>query len=165
MKKNKDLHIDKLLRQLPAEKAPVNFTDVIMKDISILNNEELLKDTTLSTVLKNKAIEEPSVNFVSNVMRGIKNSTENTYQPLIGKKSWFIISLVATLVIVYILYYATPSSTPSILDKTTPYIERLQTVFSNFKINLDLSMIFVASLLSISSLLFFEFFAKERISL
>ena len=143
MKKNKDQHIDKLLKKISTDKAPKNFTSKIMSDIDILTNEELLKDSKLSTLLKENAINKPSSGFVSNIMSSVETNREKIYKPIISKQSWFVIGIITAIVVVYAFYNNTPTTTSILVDKTAPYLERFLTLFSSFKINLNLSMIFI----------------------
>ncbi|WP_111306719.1 hypothetical protein [Confluentibacter sediminis] len=64
-------------------------------------------DTLSKKVIKNTAVESPSFNFTASVMSQIdalEDSKVTTYQPLISKKAWAVISLSVVALVIYTIF-------------------------------------------------------------
>ena len=71
-------------------------------------------DELSKKVIKNKAFESPSLDFTASVMsriNALEDSKATTYQPLISKKIWGIISLSVVALIIYSIFGTQTEST------------------------------------------------------
>ena len=162
MSKKKEDIFKKLIDANVIDKAPVDFTKKVMQDVSILSNEELLEDKKLTSILKSSSIEKPSKNFVSTVLNTIEIKNQVTYKPVINKKAWFIIVTILISLVLYIIFYDSPTETTSVFSSVTSYIDSFNNVFSNFINGFKLSSIFTISLIALSSLLVLDFSLKNQ---
>ncbi len=64
-------------------------------------------DELSKKVIKNTAVESPSFNFTASVMsqiNALQDSKVTTYQPLISKKAWAVISLSVFALVIYTIF-------------------------------------------------------------
>jgi len=161
-KKNKE-HIKKIINTESIDTAPVNFTNRVMQDVFVLTNDEALKDVPLEKLLKRIDIDEPSRDFLSNIMSQVLKEKEIQYQPLISKKAWFIILASVIAVVLFSFMSTTTSESVSVLDKISPYVDQAQQLFTNPFKNITFSPLLTISLLCLSSMLFFDAFLKRKL--
>ena len=161
MSKKSDKHIKKIISKVELDKAPIDFTSKVMQDVFISTNEEALKDPALSSLLKRTSTEEPSQNFVSLIMNQVENPVEIKYQPLIGKKTWFIIAGVLISFILFALLNDSPSQSTPIIDKALPYLDSLNSLIANPFKGFKMSPLLAISLMCLSSLLLVDTFLKR----
>jgi len=157
--KDKDKNIDNFIKQnLEIQEPSMNFSDNVMEEIYAL---DLKKDKALSSLMQKHVLEEPSIDFTSRVMAGIEQKSKVlAYQPVIGKKVWFLISSVIVFIFVYTFIKMDFAITENI------YIENLQSRVSNLFVfeypSLDISPIYVLGIFALSSLLFLDYFIRNR---
>lgn len=163
MGKRSDKHIKNIIGKISIDKAPEDFTKKVMHDVFVSTNEDALKDATLSSLLKRTSIEEPSQEFVSSIMTKITTPLEIRYQPLISKKTWFIISGIVTVFVLFVFFSDSPEETSSLLTKASPYLTQAQHLFINLFKNITFSPLLTISLLCLSSMLLFDALLKRKL--
>ncbi len=70
-------------------------------------------ENLVDKVMKQSTLETPSIDFTSHIMvqvEAAKQSTSTTYQPLISKRVWAIISIGFIAFVGYILYVIKPET-------------------------------------------------------
>lgn len=154
-----DGKLDKLLRDsLKADSPPINFTDDIMDKIEAYESKE---EKALGSIIKRNLIESPSLNFTDRVMMEIKKSSVAVVdKPIIGKKAWLFIGLCLSAIVVFIL------STPSQETPMSAYLDKAMSKFDGI-FSFDLpgilgSPLFAISVFALSSLLFLDYFLRNR---
>jgi hypothetical protein len=162
MSKKSDKHIKNIISKVGIDKAPLDFTSKVMQDVFVSTNEEALKDVTLSSLLKKNTIEEPSQDFVSSIMNQVETPVTIKYQPLIDKKTWFIISGVVIAFSLFVLLGNSPKESTSIFNKVSPYLNDLNRVFSNSLKGFTVSPLLLISIFCLSTLLLLDTFLKRR---
>lgn len=160
MDRYKKKHIEQLVKESSLDKAPKDFTSKVMQDVSILSNEVELKDSKLTKLLQENLLESVPYNFTSNIIDTIEN-TEDIYKPIISKSAWVVIISSFIGLVLYILFNSRSSSeSPSVFSKISPYFQELS--FNTISLEFNMSSILVFSLLVLSSLLFLDYFLKQR---
>lgn len=154
-----DGKIDKLLREsLRTEQPSTDFTNKIMGQIEAMDTNE---EKALSSVLKRNALQSPSLNFTDRVMGEIeKSSIAIVNKPIIGKKAWAFIGICLTLIVAYVLL------TPSKETATSLYLDNAMAKYDGM-LSFDLpgilsSPLFAISVFALSSLLFLDYFLRNR---
>ena len=157
--KDKDKNIDDFIKQnLDIQEPSKDFSGNVMEQIYALDLE---KDKALSSLMQKHVLEAPSINFTSRLMASIEQQSKITaYKPVIGKKVWFLI----TSVIVFIFVYVFLKSDFAI--KENIYLENLIGKLNNLFVfeypSLDISPIFGLGIFALSSLLFLDYFIRNR---
>lgn len=98
--------------------------------------EEQYKD--IEKLVKEAGIEEPSVNFLQNVMNTIEVPIIDkpfVYQPLISKKAWLIISLLIAGILVSLPFLPDATSILGTLDLSFMSIQDVKNPLSDFKLH------------------------------
>lgn len=162
MSNKSDKHIKNIISKVGIDKAPADFTSKVMQDIFVSTNEEALRDATLSSLLKRTSIVEPSQEFVSSIMNQVETPVEIKYQPLIGKKTWFIISGVVIAFVLFVFLGGSPKESTSIFNKVSPYLNDLNRLFSNSLKGFTISPVLLISIFCLSTLLLLDTFLKRR---
>ena len=90
--------------------------------------------------MKTQSLESPSSNFTSMVMDqvlALKQSKVTIYKPLISKPMWFVISMVALLIVSYIIFgmNTTETSWLSFIDLSVITDNRLSNTLSGFRVS------------------------------
>ena len=154
-----DGKLDKLIREsLKVEQPSNDFANKIMGQIEATNSKE---EKALSSLLKRNVSESPSLNFTDRVMREIEKSAISVvYKPIIGKKAWIFIFTSFVLIIGYVM------ALPSEETAATLYVDNAMSKVENLFI-FDLpgilgSPLFAISVLALSSLLFLDYFLRNR---
>ena len=163
MNKKSDKHIKNIIHKVGIDKAPADFTSKVMQDVFISSNEEALKDTILSSLLKRNCIEEPSEEFVSSIMNQVETTAEIKYQPLIGKKTWFIISGIITAFVIFVFFSDSPKESSSLVTKALPYLDQAQHLLMNPFKSIRISPLLTISLLCLTSMLLFDSLLKRKL--
>ncbi len=154
-----DGKIDKLIREsLKMEQPSKDFTNNIMGQIGALDAQE---EKALSSLLKRSVLESPSINFTDRVMGEIeKSSVAIVNNPIIGKKAWTFIGFCLTMIVTYVLAMPSQETTTSI------YLNSAKDKFDGlFSFNLPgilVSPLFAISVFALSSLLFLDYFLRNR---
>jgi len=157
--KNKDKNIDNFIKQnLDIQEPSKDFSGNVMEQIYALDLE---KDKALSSLMQKHVLETPSINFTSRLMASIEQQSKITaYKPVIGKKVWFLISSVVVLIFVYTFLKLDFTATKHV------YLENLQSKVNNLFVfeypSLDISPIFGLGIFALSSLLFVDYFIRNR---
>ncbi len=167
---SKKLHkIEEALKKMPANQAPSSFTANVMNDLHELTQKDMVKDERLARLLKTAKIESPSVDFVRVVMTKIEASATETYQPLISKRIWIIISTALVAFVSYVIFGTPSSETPAFMTRATPLLERTRSVFEasqtslqSFVQGFEISYLLAMSMLVLSVLIFVDFISKQR---
>ena len=158
-----DKKIDKLIQEsLKIESPSVDFTDKIMNQIESV---DVKQEKALGSLLKKNALESPSLNFTARVMAEVeKASVKVADTAIIGKKAWIFISIfVGSIFVFTLLTGEKDTSSPSALDSA---IEKYDQILTN-SLTFDLpgiltSPLFGLSIFALSSLLFLDYFMKNR---
>ena len=157
--KDKEKNIDKFIKQnLDIQEPSKDFSGNVMEEIYAL---DLKKDKALSFLMQKHVLEAPSLNFASRVMASIEQKSEiKAYQPVIGKKVWILIISVVMLIFVYTFLKLDFTASKHI------YLENLQNEVNNLFLfeypSLSISPLFGLSIFALSSLLFLDYFIRNR---
>jgi len=126
---------------LSTEKPESNFSDAVMKQIRAMEEKEELAMTAL---FNRYALEYPSDRFTDIVMNKVRPVVKS-YRPLISKRSWIFISVVAMVVL--ILAMTSGENNPSTFGL---YFEKFIQKSSTNQVNLFLNHIFGSRLLALA---------------
>jgi hypothetical protein len=157
--KDKDKNIDNFIKQnLDIQEPSKDFSGNVMEEIYAL---DLKKDKALSSLMQKHVLEEPSINFTSRLMASIEQRSKITaYKPVIGKKVWFLITSVIVFIFVYTFLKLDFTATEHI------YLENLQNkaigLFTFEYPSLNISPLFGLAIFALSSLLFLDYFIRNR---
>ncbi len=152
--------LDKLIRDnIETERPASDFSDKIMQQII---SAEAKKEKALGTLVQKYAIETPSKGFTKKVMNQIlkENSSVFVYKPVIGKKVWFSIGFVLSLMLIYGLSDLDYKQTQ--FDYLDKYLLKFDHIFSFQLPEGLLSPIFTLSLFALSLFLVLDFFIQNR---
>ena len=100
MKEN-DKKLDQFIKEnLELEEPSVDFSDIVMQQVIF---SELQKEKALGALLQKHVLESTSVDFSDKVMSQIlkKEAHEFVYEPVLGKKVWYSIAIIITLIVIY----------------------------------------------------------------
>lgn len=154
-----DEKIDKLIREsLRMEQPSKDFTNSLMNQITAMETNE---EKALASIIKRNGLESPSLNFTDRVMREIeKSSAAVVHRPIIGRKAWMFICFCLAALIFVVL------STPSKETPMSMYVDRAMSKVDGL-FNFDLpgilgSPLFAISVFALSSLLFLDYFLRNR---
>ena len=158
-----DEKIDKLIREsLKMEQPSVDFTNKIMDQIEVVDAKQ---EKALSSLLKKNTLESPSLNFTARVMAEVeKASVKVADAPIIGKKTWTFIGMLISSIFVYVLMTGEKNTATS--QAVDGIINKVDNALSN-SMTFDLpplltSPLFGLSVFALSSLLFLDYFMKNR---
>ena len=158
--KNKDKKIDSFIKKnLEIQEISLGFSENVMEEIFSL---DLKKEKALSSLMQKHVLEAPSINFTSSVMGSIERSKAIAYQPVIGKKVWIFIGSVIAFIFVYTFLKLDFTVTKHL------YLENLQSSLSNLfvfeypSLDLNISPIYVLGIFALSSLLYLDYFIRNR---
>ncbi len=158
-----DKKIDKLIREsLKMEEPSVDFANKIMNQIEAV---DVKQENALSSLLKKNALESPSLNFTARVMAEVeKASVKVVNAPIISKKVWTLITVFVTSIFVYVLMTGEKNSTTSqAIDGTMKKVDNLLSNSMTFDLPAILtSPLFGLSIFALSSLLFLDYYLKNR---
>jgi len=127
-------------KNLILDDASVDFTDNVMQRIDAM---EELKEKALGNLFKKYVHEEPSALFSEKIMSQLIAKPGFVYEPVISKRVWFLIGLIAAAIFILVL-------------RTSPTEELNNPVYSNLLlkfnklIDIELPAIFSSKLLAIS---------------
>ncbi len=158
-----DKKIDKLIREsLKIEQPSVDFTNKIMNQIEVADAKQ---EKALGSLLKKNALESPSLNFTERVMAEVeKASIKVADVPIISKKAWVFISIFVGSIFVFTLLTGEKDRSSS--NALNGVMEKFDQVLTN-SLTFDLpailtSPLFGLSMFALSSLLFLDYFMKNR---
>lgn len=158
-----DKEIDKLIREsFKVEQPPVDFTDKIMGKIQAFDAKE---EKALKSLLKNNTMESPSLNFTARVMAQVeKASVEIVNKPIISKKAWTFIGLFISSIFVYALFTGEKNEVASTaINGTMEKVDQLLANSFTFDMPALLtSPLFGLSIFALSSLLFLDYYLKNK---
>lgn len=154
-----DKSVDKFIKEgLEAENTSLGFSDKVMQQIYALDIE---KEKALTSLLQKYTLQEPSLNFTTNVLSKIHvTSKVPIYQPVISKKIWYVIFTMVILVISYVFFSLGDTSIQSSIVNSS--LIKLENLFSFNLPTLLTSPIFALSIFALSSLLFLDYFLQKR---
>lgn len=141
MKTEEEKRWDEVFKKnLILDDASVDFADNVMQRIDAM---EELKEKALGNLFKKYAQEEPSALFSEKIMSQLSAKSEFVYQPVISKKAWFVIGLLAAAIFILVL------RTSSTEELNNPVYSNLLLKFNRL-IDIELPAIFSSKLLAIS---------------
>lgn len=156
---DKNKHIDKMIQEnLSIEEPSLGFSNKVMDQIFA---SDLKKERALSSLMQKHTLEEPSFDFTAGVLSNIEQKTVvETYQPVLGKKAWFLIGSLLTFIIVFTVLKADSSSNKyaAIGEMYSKFLDSLKFEFPT----LAISPLFALSIFALSSLLFLDYFLRNR---
>lgn len=158
-----DKNIEKLIREsLKVEQPSVDFTDKIMNQIHAVDSKQ---DIVLGSLIKKSILESPSVNFTDRIMAQVEQKRlQIEDKPMISKKIWVILSIFVGAIFIYTLFTGESNSAASeVIDGTMNKVDGLLTNSLSFEMPALLtSPLFGLSVFALSSLLFLDYFIKNR---
>jgi len=159
----KDEKIDKLIKEsLKMEQPSVDFTNKIMNQIEVVDAKQ---EKALGSLLKKNTLESPSLNFTDRVMAEVeKASVKVADAPIIGKKAWTFIGMLVASIFVYVLMTGEKNTAASqAIDGTMKKVDNALSNSMTFDLPAILtSPLFGLSVFALSSLLFLDYFMKNR---
>lgn len=158
-----DKNIDKLIREsLKMESPSDDFTSRIMNQIEVTDSKQ---ERAMASLLKKNTLESPSLNFTARVMAEVeKASVKIADEPIISKKVWTFISIFVGSIFVYVLLTGEKSTTSSTaIDEAMKKFDQMLTNSLTFDLpELIISPLFGLSIFALSSLLFLDYYLKNR---
>ena len=158
-----DKKTDKLIREsLKMEQPSIDFTNKIMNQIEVADAKQ---EKALGSLLKKNALESPSLNFTERVMAEVeKASVKVADVPIISKKAWVFISIFVGSILVFTLMTGEKdTSSSNALDGVMEKFDQILTNSFTFDLPAILtSPLFGLSMFALSSLLFLDYFMKNR---
>lgn len=156
-----DKNIDKFIKQnLSLENPSTHFSINLMQQIHANETE---KESTLSSLIQKHTLEQPTVNFTANIMQEITANASShilTYQPVISKKIWFVLSsIILFIVVVTVLNFG---NTPPEYSYTQDLVSKINGAFSVKLPAILTSPISALSLFALSSLLLLDRFLHRK---
>ena len=152
-------NIDKLIKQnLKIEEPSLDFSGHVMNQIYA---SDLKKEMALSSLMQKHILEEPSIDFNTNVFLKIEqDSKAMAYQPVIGEKTWILLGSLVVFIVVFVMMNTEISSGKYVaVDEL--YLKLL--AYVSFDIpTLSISPIFALGIFVLSSLLFLDYFLRNR---
>ncbi len=154
-----DKNLDKFIKQnIDIEKPSFDFSKEVMQHIL---TSDLNKEKALTNLLKKHTLENPNVDFTSNIISVINQySKESNYTPVIGKKVWI---LIISFIVILMGY------TISKLDVTQTYSTWLDKYIPSFNVDISFNLpliltspLFALSIFALSSLLLLDYFIRNR---
>ena len=154
-----DKNIDKFIKQnINIEKPSLDFSNKVMSQVKAL---ELKKEKAFSSLLQKNLIETPSLDFTANIMSAInQDSKASVYIPVIGKKAWLLIASFVLVLLSYTIFN---------LELTQPYFQDLDKYIPSYDLDFSIvlpplltSPLFAISIFALSSLLFLDYFIRNR---
>ncbi len=158
MEKN-SRNIEKFIKQnMEIEKPSLEFTEKVMDQVLA---SESKKEKALASLIQKHTLNKPSLDFTSKVMISLpQNSPAFVYQPVIGKKAWYLILFSLLLIGVYVFFSA--DSTPTQTNIINAYITKFGSLFSFKMPYIFTSPLFALSIFALSSLLLLDYFIRNR---
>jgi len=152
-------NIDKFIREgFEIENTSLDFSNKVMHQIHALDTA---KEKALTSLLQKHTSEKASINFTKNVLIHIDIASKSTnYQPVIGKKAWAVILSIFIAIIFYIASFIEVS--PKQLKIVNESISKLGDLFSFNLPEIIISPILALSLFALSTLLFLDYFLRNR---
>lgn len=158
-----DKKLDKLIREsLKMEQPSVDFTNKIMNQIEAVDEKQ---EKALGSLLKKNTLESPSLNFTARVMAEVeKASVRVADTAIISKKAWtFIILFVSSIFVYALLTGEKNTATTQAIEGTMKKVDNLLTNSMTFDLpEILTSPLFGLSIFALSSLLFLDYFMKNR---
>ena len=158
-----DEKIDKLIREsLKMEQPSIDFAAKIMNQIEAVDAKQ---EKALGSLLKKNTLESPSLNFTARVMAEVeKVSIKVADTPIISKKAWVFISIfVGSIFVFTLLTVEKDTSSSNVLNGTIEKFDQMLTNSLTFDLPAILtSPLFGLSVFALSSLLFLDYFMKNR---
>jgi len=155
----KDKNLDKFLKEnINIERSSLDFTNKVMQQIVA---DEKNKEKALFSLLQKNLLEEPSADFTSNIMSLLKPYAKTSvYTPVIGKKVWILITSLFISVLAYTIFN---------LEITQTYFTGLDQYIPSFNMDFSFNLppiltspLFAMSIFALSSLLFLDYFIRNR---
>ena len=128
------------------------------------DNEKL--DAMLERLMRDEALESPSVNFTDKVMDkvyGIESSTVTVYKPLISKRVWLLIALSFVVLVAFVMLNngSTDSQWLSSLELPRPEF----TLFDNINFQLSetfkYAVLFLAVMIGVQMTVIKSYFGRR----
>lgn len=161
MKEEKN--IDKLIREsLKTEQPSNDFTSKIMNQIKVADTDQ---EKAMASLLKKNTLESPSLNFTARVMAEVeKASIKIADEPIISKKVWTFISIFIGSIFIYALLTGEKNTSSSTaFNEIIKKWDQLLTSSLSFDLpEIIISPLFGLSIFALSSLLFLDYYLKNR---
>ncbi len=161
MKEEKN--IDKLIREsLKTEQPSNDFTSKIMNQIKVADTNQ---EKAMASLLKKNTLESPSLNFTARVMAEVeKASIKIADEPIISKKVWTFISIFIGSIFIYALLTGEKNTSSSTaFNEIIKKWDQLLTSSLSFDLpEIIISPLFGLSIFALSSLLFLDYYLKNR---
>jgi len=158
-----DKKIDKLIREsLKMEQPSLDFATKIMNQIEVV---DVKQEKALGSLLNKNTLESPSLNFTARVMAEVEKASVKVIDaPIISKKAWTFISMFVATIFVYVLFTGEKNTaTSQAIDGTMKKVDNLLSNSMTFDLPAILtSPLFGLSVFALSSLLFLDYFMKNR---
>ncbi len=156
---DRNKNIDKLIKQnLKIEEPSLDFSSDVMDQVFA---SDLKKEKALSFLLQKHILEEPSIDFTTSVFSKIEQDSKAIiYQPVLGKKAWFLLSSLVVFIVVYVLMNMENSSGKYVVIGDV-YSKMLAYISIDLP-TLSISPLYAFSIFVLSSLLFLDYFLRNR---
>ena len=155
-----DKKLDQFIREnFEQEKPSTDFSDKVMQQI---HASELQREEALGALLQKHVLESPSIDFSDKVMGQIlkKEAHEFVYQPVLGKKVWYSIVIIISLIVIYSFTNMDYQTTQ--FDYIGEIIKKLDYNYSFQLPQFIFSPIFALGLFALCFFLGLDFFIQNR---
>jgi hypothetical protein len=145
----------KIIQKAEPEQVNASFTGNIMK---MVQDEELVHETALRTLLIKNAIESPSALFERQIISQIIPVEKKVEVPIISKNSWYMIAASILLVVGYSLFAQSPQ-----INSSTSYLE-IGNALTGFSQNIgQIPVLYPITLTVLGALLMGDYFILQRL--
>ena len=131
-----------------------------------MSSENIKKDPTIKSILKEGGLEQPSSSFTSNIINAIKSQSEHSvfvYKPVISRNAWLVITFLGISLFAYLFFGFSPEGKGLDLYGYTLNFDTsiIKGLFSKITFSFNLSPILKISLMALtfftfSNLIIFE---------
>jgi hypothetical protein len=160
MQRSKEDKLKQLIRNIGPDRPASDFTEWVMKDIDELQRGVVM-NPMLKSLLQQNLVEIPSVKFTSTVMAAVEGiDPKKEYEPIISKKTWSVIAVAATVLLVWIGFNDQQSSSPTVLTSYfTVTGNWLSSLFKDFS---SVSALYPLTFMSMTALLLMDYFIGRK---
>ncbi|GLU53537.1 hypothetical protein [Dyadobacter frigoris] len=157
MEEDKEDLFKKLIRQSEPDKMTPDFTQNVMR---MVQAEELVRESSLRTLLITNEADKPSFSFERKVMAQITPAAKRVEKPIISRNAWYLTAAFFALMIGYSIFAKSPQ--PITSNDSPPFeIAKSLTIFS---VNVtQLPVIYSIVITALCVLLLADYFILQRL--
>jgi hypothetical protein len=155
----------KLLQKAALEKPRADFTENVMKKVSVeWQHITATEDAALKMLIQSTSIEKPSAAFTAQVLRALPVAAPAIrYQPIISNKAWYWIAAAVVLVIAACFYF--PGNAPEQAPGALRFVE--QATSSTYIISDKMNKVpqqYSLIIIGMAALMLFDYFLRSKVT-